>query len=115
MLKFNKFYFSWKTLQTSFWNSDVFSQFISSCKPIHGNIETRALETFARPPRLRKKCRRHICDHKEIKVVRVLHPSERNRELHQIHYGTRKRRMLFIFGHIGQTLINWSLIVRSLS
>ena len=36
LLKFNKLYFLWKTLQTSFWNSDAFSRFISGCKPSHG-------------------------------------------------------------------------------
>jgi len=39
---------------------------------------------------------RHFCGHEEIKVVRVFHPSQHNKELHPIHDGTRKTRC-FLF------------------
>jgi len=62
------------------------------------NIETRALETFADPPRLWK---RYVDDTfvimKKIKVVRILDTSEHNRKLHPIHNGKIKRRMPSVF------------------
>ena len=59
------------------------------------DVKKSALETFADPPRLDK---RFVDDTfvimKKSKLsVRVFHPSAHNRELHPIHYGTRKRRI----------------------
>jgi len=53
MLKFNKFYFSWKTLQTLFWNSSPVSSVVANLAM--EDDEKRALGTFTDPPRLRKR------------------------------------------------------------
>ena len=47
-----------------------------------------------------KICRRHFCDHKEIKVVRVFHPAEHNVELHPIHYIDQENEQCFPFLHL---------------
>ena len=54
-LKFNLLYVSWKTLQTSFWNSNGLPVLSIVANLVMENIETRARETFADPPRLRKR------------------------------------------------------------
>jgi len=49
---------------------------------VMGDVEKRALETFAELPRLWKIYLGDTFDHEEIKVVRVFHASQHNRELH---------------------------------
>ena len=48
-------YFLWKTLHTSFWNSDGLSRFISSCKLSHGRRWKTCFKNFADLPRLWKR------------------------------------------------------------
>jgi len=64
------------------------------------NVQTSALETFADPRFVEKICRRHFRNHKKIKVVRVFHLSEHNREFHPIHYIEQENEECFPFLHL---------------
>jgi len=72
-LNSTNFTFCGKHKKTSFWNSDSFSRFISSCTPSHGRRRKTRFGNLCSPSTfVEKMCRRHFCDHEEIKVCEFI-------------------------------------------
>jgi len=73
LLKFNQLYISWKTLQTSFWNSNGLPRLISSGKLSHGKHWNTSTRNLCRSSTLVEKiCRWYFCDHEKSKLSEFL-------------------------------------------